>query len=78
MLHFDVIVRRVMAMSLERRNLFFPRQIAGNERWEVVRWEPNSMYKFLRTLETGIHPVWYYRIVVGLSLVRLVERVEVI
>jgi hypothetical protein len=24
MLHFDVIVRQVMALSLERRNLFFP------------------------------------------------------
>ncbi len=35
MLHFDVIVGRVMAFSLERRNLFF-RQIARNERWEVV------------------------------------------
>jgi hypothetical protein len=23
-LHFDVIVRQVMALSLERRNLFFP------------------------------------------------------
>ncbi len=36
MLHFDVIVRLVMALSLERRN-FFSRQIAENERWEVVR-----------------------------------------
>ncbi len=35
-LHFDVIVRQVMALSLERRN-FFPNQIAGNERWEVVQ-----------------------------------------
>jgi hypothetical protein len=34
-LHFDVIVRRVMALSLERRNLFSC-QIAQNERWEVV------------------------------------------
>ncbi len=25
-----------MALSLERRNLFFSHQIAGNEHWEVV------------------------------------------
>jgi hypothetical protein len=37
MLHFDVIVRRVMALSLERRNLFFFAKKLLDERWEVVR-----------------------------------------
>jgi hypothetical protein len=35
-LHFDVIVRRVIALSLERRNLFFPAKKPQDAHWEVV------------------------------------------
>jgi hypothetical protein len=36
MLHFDVIVRQVVALSLERRNLFISAKKLLDERWEVV------------------------------------------
>jgi hypothetical protein len=42
MLHLDVIVRQVMALSLERRNLFFPAKKLLDERWEVVSYAAAS------------------------------------
>jgi hypothetical protein len=47
-LHFGVIVRRVMALSLERRNLFVPAKKLLDEqalRWEVVHTQPKLLCK---------------------------------